>query len=204
MLISKSEFRLRIVCNFVDQAPREWSFLDLDRKTNTRTPYWSVAYNESHLTDDLGEWRVGTRVPREKASDAAQMKIATYDESQVAISGGGGNRTRGSRSTSSLLASGLRKSVAALAAPQQRDPVTDRQELTPVDPRLSRVCRAWASLPEHVIPAIQALANSAQVLEGWSLDPPSDHTCSEEVEGSVAGMTMGRCPGLRMGLLPSY
>ena len=43
-----------------------------------------------------GKWRVGTRVPREHASDATFIKIATYDESQVAIHGGGGNCTRSS------------------------------------------------------------------------------------------------------------
>src|SRR5271165_5489434 len=56
---------------------------------------WSVAYNERGVKHDHGEWRVGTRVPPERAGHATSIKIAVCDESQAAIYGGGGNCTRG-------------------------------------------------------------------------------------------------------------
>ena len=59
------------------------------------------------------------------------------------------------------------------AAPQQRDSGTDRHELAAVDPRLARLCAAWASLPEHVVLAILALVDAAGVVEAVRLQPPS-------------------------------
>jgi hypothetical protein len=95
LLISKSECGLHIVCNFGGQAPFRWSFLDSNgRWRNTLSLTRTVPYDGRRVWNDSRKWRFGTRVPCEKASDAAQMKIATYDESQVAISGGGGNCTR--------------------------------------------------------------------------------------------------------------
>jgi hypothetical protein len=100
MLISKSEFGLHIVCNFGGQAPFGWGVLDSKgRKRNTLSRPSAVAYNKQPVTYDNGEWRAGTRVPREEASDATSIKITTCDSSQVAISGGGGNCTRVSVST---------------------------------------------------------------------------------------------------------
>src|SRR5690348_15379859 len=67
----------------------------------------------------------------------------------------------------------LRISTLPLAAPQQRDPGTDRHELASVDPRLARLCAAWASLPEHVVLAILALVDAAGVVEVVRLQPSS-------------------------------
>jgi hypothetical protein len=95
LLISNSECGLHIVCNFGGQAPFRWSFLDSNgRWRNTLSLTRTVPYDGRRVWHDSRKWRFGTRVPCEKVSDAAQMKIATYDESQVAISGGGGNCTR--------------------------------------------------------------------------------------------------------------
>ena len=92
LLISKSECGLHIGCNFGGHASFRWSFLK---------DYPKILYSKQFFYDGRG--CMGTIVESgglepasvaTKASDAAQMKIATYDESQVAISGGGGNCTR--------------------------------------------------------------------------------------------------------------
>jgi hypothetical protein len=60
-----------------------------------------------------------------------------------------------------------------MAAPQKRDPGTNRQHLSSVDPRLERLCEAWPSLPEHVILAIVTLIDSAGSVEAIRLQAPS-------------------------------
>ena len=52
-----------------------------------------------------------------------------------------------------------------MAAPQQRDPGTDRLYVASVDPRLTRLCKARPSLPEHVILAVLALADSCRAVK---------------------------------------
>ena len=63
-------------------------------------------------------------------------------------------------------------SQGCLAAPQPSDPDTDRQHLSPIDPRLARLCEAWPSLPEHVILVILALADPSRVVEATGIKPP--------------------------------
>ena len=60
-----------------------------------------------------------------------------------------------------------------MAAPQQRDPGTDRLYVASVDPRLTRLCKARPSLPEHVILAVLALADSCRAVKADCLQPPS-------------------------------
>jgi len=86
LLISKTDCGLHIVCNFGGQAPFRWSFLDSKtRKRNSLSHAWAVAYYERRVKYDNGKWRVGTRVPREQASNATPLKISAYDEPRVAI-----------------------------------------------------------------------------------------------------------------------
>src|SRR5215475_8524091 len=85
----------------------------------------------------------------------------------------GRNCTRNPVSASPLEESNLRISTLSPAAPQQRDPGTDRHDLAAVDPRLAGLCAAWASLPEHVVLAILALVDAAGVVEAVRLQPPS-------------------------------
>ncbi len=116
MLISKSKLGLHIVCNFGGQAPFRWSFLDSkDRKRNTLSRTWALAYNDRPGEYDNGKWRVGTRVPPEQAGDATSIKIATCDESQVAFYGGGGTCTRVPRNASTFPAMPLRQTRMLLA-----------------------------------------------------------------------------------------
>jgi hypothetical protein len=62
-------------------------------------------------------------------------------------------------------------STLSLAAPQQRDPCTDLQNLTAFDSRLARLCAPCSSLPEHVVLAILALIDSASPCLGWQDHP---------------------------------
>jgi hypothetical protein len=85
----------------------------------------------------------------------------------------GGNYYRGSCSANLFQGRDLCLSWLILAAPQQRDPDTDWYDMSPVHPRITRLCRVWTSLTEHAILAILALADSHRVLEATRLQPPS-------------------------------
>ena len=100
----------------------------------------------------------------------------------------GGNCTRSPFSTSSFGGNNLRFSPLSLAAPQQRDPGINLHDLAVVDPRLARLCAAWASLPEHVILAILALVNSAGVVAADRLQPPSRVSQGHDARGGRSGI----------------
>ena len=89
-----------------------------------------------------------------------------------------------------------------MAAPQQRDPGTDRLYVASVDPRLARLCKARPSLPEHVILAVLALADSCRAVKADCLQPPSRDSAgsnrSERTGGRKLaiyglGLPMARC-----------
>ena len=118
-------------------------------------------------------------------------------DSRMASPKGLGNCTRGSRSARSLPDSSLGISGPSLAAPQQRDPGTDRHNLAAVDPRLARLCAAWASLPEHVILAILALVDSGRRSRGRSPPTPVPRSPRARAAAGRPSDCQGRTASLR-------
>lgn len=119
--------------------------------------------------------RHGRRVPYPQPSrNPKRLSSHVVGWRSIAVDGTdwhGGNCTRSLISASLFQDSNLRVSPLSLAAPQHREPGTDRHDLAAIDARLARLCAAWTSLPEHVILAILALVDSADVVEADRLQP---------------------------------
>jgi hypothetical protein len=152
LLRSKSESGLHIVCNFGGQALFRTSVLDSNgRENSSLNQTWTGAYNgrrPRHGKQQVPGWN-----PRPSKTSKRRNfnKIATCDESQVALSGGGGNCTRSPVSVSICAKSGY-------------DMASDgRPEMGREEEALRELVANWHRLAPSVRDAIMALVRSCEM-----------------------------------------